>query len=147
MKIRSHPYYHIYMNQKYRCTKPTHVDYYLYGGRGIQFKFTSFWDWLLELGPRPTENHSVDRIDNNGHYEYGNIRWATPKEQRLNQRPKFNKFGLTGLSEIKPSGNYKTLRYVVRITDSSGKRIELYKGPNLEIAKQVLQTYTNKMKV
>ena len=145
--MRNHPLYPVYMNQKYRCTRPNHIDFYLYGGRGIEFKFNSFNEWLNELGPRPSKLYSVDRINNNGHYEVGNVRWASSKQQRNNQRPRYNKYGLTGLSEIQPNGKYKTLRYCVRITQENGKRVELYKGPNLEIAKQVLGAYTNKMKV
>jgi Staphylococcus phage HNH endonuclease len=45
-------------------------------------------DFLKELGPQPSPAHSVDRIDNDRGYEHGNIKWATPKEQRANQRAK-----------------------------------------------------------
>lgn len=39
---------------------------------------------IANLGPRPSPKHSVDRIDNNRHYEQGNCRWATVAEQRNN---------------------------------------------------------------
>ena len=57
-----------------------------YRAHGIQFKFTSFAQWYRELGPRPSSGHSVDRIDNNGHYAPGNMRWATKSEQGKNRR-------------------------------------------------------------
>ena len=51
----------------------------------VEFRFESFDEWFAELGPRP-EGCSVDRIDNLGHYEPGNVRWATHKEQCNNRR-------------------------------------------------------------
>lgn len=71
-----------------RCLNPGATQFRYYGGRGIEFRFlsTAFMaDWLLvNLGPRPA-NASIDRIDFNGHYEPGNLRWATKVEQSRNR--------------------------------------------------------------
>lgn len=50
----------------------------------VEFRFDSFEQWFAELGPRP-EGCTVDRIDNTGHYEPGNIRWATSAQQSRNR--------------------------------------------------------------
>lgn len=84
---KSHtPEYHIYVGARYRCTNPKSEVWKDYGGRGIQFRFVSFEEFLAELGPRPSPEYSLDRINNDGHYEPGNVRWATASEQRNNQR-------------------------------------------------------------
>lgn len=70
---------------KSRCRDRKNRDYALYGGRGIQFKFATFEEWFAALGPRP-EDATVDRIDSNGHYETGNVRWANADVQAQNQR-------------------------------------------------------------
>ena len=74
-----------YHNAKTRCTYKSGRWFHLYGGRGIQFKFKNFREFYSELGPRPI-GKSLDRINSNGHYEIGNVRWATPKEQTQNRR-------------------------------------------------------------
>lgn len=79
------PEYKSYQAAKQRCTDPNAENYPDYGGRGIKFLFTSFEQWFAELGPRPA-GMTVDRINNNGNYEPGNVRWATAKQQRRNQR-------------------------------------------------------------
>jgi hypothetical protein len=55
------------------------------GGRGIRFRFRSFEEFLEELGPRPSYT-SLDRINNNGNYEPGNVRWSEAVEQTANRR-------------------------------------------------------------
>jgi hypothetical protein len=68
-----------------RCTNPNVKAYKGYGARGIRFLFTSFEQFFEHIGPRPA-GMSLDRIDNDGNYEPGNVRWATKAEQRANQR-------------------------------------------------------------
>lgn len=73
-----------------RCRAPTNRLYPLYGGRGIQFRFASTTEaclWIVEaLGIEGRQPFHLDRINNDGHYEAGNLRWATPAENTLNRR-------------------------------------------------------------
>lgn len=78
--------YRIYIGAKQRCENPNNKAYKNYGGRGIRFLFNSFQDFYDCVGDRPNSEYSLDRIDNDGHYEKGNLRWATRVQQMHNQR-------------------------------------------------------------
>lgn len=72
-----------------RCHDPTNKRYHAYGGRGVVVcdKWRTSYDrFFADLDPRPTEKHTIDRIDNSKGYEPGNIRWATATEQNRNRR-------------------------------------------------------------
>jgi len=72
-----------------RCENPNHVGYQYYGGRGIKVSprwRTSFSNFLLDMGVKPSPKHTLDRYENDDDYRPGNCRWATYKEQRANQR-------------------------------------------------------------
>lgn len=72
-----------------RCNNKNNDRYKDYGGRGIsvcaRWK-ASYLDFLHDVGRAPSAAHSIDRIDNNGDYEPGNVRWATKKQQNRNTR-------------------------------------------------------------
>lgn len=87
--VTKHPLHDTWHSMKKRCYTPGHGSYAYYGGRGItvcERWRESFSAFLEDVGPRPTPNHSLDRIDNNGNYEPSNVRWATASEQMANRR-------------------------------------------------------------
>jgi hypothetical protein len=75
---------------KTRCFNVGCAAYRNYGGRGITMCDRwrdSYSAFLADVGRRPSDAHSIDRIDNDGHYEPGNVRWVTGSEQQQNRRP------------------------------------------------------------
>lgn len=120
----------VYKWAKARCNNPNVIQYKDWGGRGIKFRFQSFDQFMECLGPRPIGG-MLDRINNDGHYEPGNVRWATRKQQNNNKRTYItNKIGIPGVSILTARGKYKSDRYIVRV-QHNGERLVLYQGIDL----------------
>ena len=95
--------YQAWASMKVRCLNPRSQNYRHYGGRGISVAnewVSSFYKFFEDVGPRPSAEHSLGRIDNDGNYEPGNVEWQTAKVQANNRR---------GLHLIRRGGEYLSL--------------------------------------
>jgi hypothetical protein len=80
------PEYSAFKAARCRCTNPKDAAFADYGGRGIEFRFASLHDFLAVVGHRPSPQHMLDRENNEGHYEVGNVRWSIPPVSAVNRR-------------------------------------------------------------
>lgn len=114
----------VFLEAKRRCTNKNHKQFLDYGGRGIKFNFVSFDEFYKHLGPRPF-GYQLDRINNDGHYEIGNVRWTTSHVNSINTRRCKNTFsGIKGVTFKK-----KYSQWVARIqTYPEKQEKQLYVG-------------------
>lgn len=107
------PEYKTLKGIKERCRNPNSNGYEHYGGRGISVDerwlgSEGFKNFIEDMGPKPTPQHSIERKDTDGDYEPGNCRWATTKEQQNNK---------TNNRKIKIGGEELT---IAQIADKTG---------------------------
>jgi hypothetical protein len=129
------PEYQAWRSMKRRCYSPRDKGYADYGGRGITVcpewlhDFQAFYD---HVGPRPTSQHSIDRIDNNEGYRPGNVKWSTQSGQNWNQRKE------TGTTSVFRGVNFEKANRKWRAQISQhGKRYWLGRFPDPEAAARV----------
>jgi hypothetical protein len=83
------PEYRTWKGMINRCECPTSSAYMKYGAKGTRVCEawrTSYEAFFRDVGPKPGPEYSIDRVDPYGHYEPGNVRWATAKQQANNKR-------------------------------------------------------------
>lgn len=82
------PEYSVWCDIHKRCGNPKHKSYHNYGGRGLKVadEWLTFSRFYADMGPRPSDAHTLERVDNEKGYGPGNCVWATRQVQGNNRR-------------------------------------------------------------
>lgn len=148
-----HRLYSVWSGEKKRCNNPKHTGYEHYGARGIKVseEFNDFAVWLKYVESLPDaykDTYTIDRIDNDGDYERGNLRWESKAVQVRNTRRirSSNKSGYRGVSWHKSRNKWCTQIRVNSKTISLGyykTAIEAAKAYNSYVIKNNLEHTLN----
>lgn len=130
--VKGTPEYRAWCDMKARCTNRSHPQWRNYGGRGIAvcYRWTiSFSSFLADMGSRPA-GLSLDRFpDNDGNYEPGNCRWASARQQVLNQRVRRdNTTGLRGVHWNAKRGIYQVHLCARGRNRTVGARVDFFEA-------------------
>lgn len=99
--VTEHPLYSVWNGMWARCTSPASASWLNYGARGIRVcdEWLTFARFVSDMGPRPSNMHTIEREEVNGNYTPKNCVWATHSEQCVNRRTfKNNSSGTTGIT-------------------------------------------------
>lgn len=88
MNVRNHPLYPTWRSMIARCGNPHVHNFRNYGGRGISVceRWRKFANFAADMGDKPSDDYTLDRINSDGNYEPSNCHWATRLHQARNQR-------------------------------------------------------------
>lgn len=132
-------------NLRQRCYNPDHPNYNVYGGRGIRVSdefqnATVFIDYMRSL-PNASVNLTIDRIDTNGNYERGNLRWATRKQQGRNFRHTLKFPDGTSYQDAAEALPQYDPNWVVKVLAAGGTIAELLAKPRKGWQKDIPPVY------
>ena len=116
MKRTSQEEYRIWCGIKTRCYNPNATGFKNCGGRGIKVceRWMDYNNFLADMGPRPSHEHSIERVNNDGDYEPGNCIWIPLRDQAKNQRPKTHKRAVEQAMCASAGVNYDAWRWRVK---------------------------------
>lgn len=86
--MRHTPEYEVWKSMRARCKNPNDKRYARYGKRGISVcaRWQDFSNFIQDMGPRPSDKHSLERRNNDGDYEPDNCYWGTDFDQGRNKK-------------------------------------------------------------
>lgn len=140
--------YHTWLDIKNRCHNYRNKSYKNYGARGIAVcdewrnSFISFYQYVSTLPNFGVDGYSIDRIDNDGNYEPGNVRWASARTQSMNKRNTIHVSVLGKTTTILDLADETGIKYATLLFHQKRGDLEKYvisKGGNNGITDQRIQ--------